>query len=434
MMKRIAQASGPFVLCLGIASILALTARDASAENFRFQWSARFSAAEQFDDNIYLDDDNKEQDWITYLTPGLTLSLLTEETTASLSYDLSLVGYAGNDEQSEVRHGLTLSGFQGIPVAEHLTLDLDASLRVSEDPFEIGNVEQDVTRTAPGRYYSSNLGGRLNFFFGPEDFAYAGFEHSLMINEDSGTEDRQEYRPSAGLTYWFSTRYGSSIAYSYANADYDVSNNYEEHLAAPSLLCRITPRTQANANYSYDQLDYDGTRTDYVVHTFTLGLNHQFSSATEGSISGGYLIIDPERGDQNGSFAGSFSLSHTLQRASVFLDGSAGYRRQFFETENLGLSLYGRASVSFTYQLQERLSAFLTGTYYRDDYQETPQERLDTTWMGGVGLNYTFLPWLNGGIVYDYRQRLSDIGVDEYVDNRVTVRFTAAHSGAPRPL
>jgi hypothetical protein len=274
----------------------------------------------------------------------------------------------------------------------------------------------------------------VNYFFGPEDSVYAGFEHSLLINDESGTEDRQEYRPSAGLTYWFGARYGASVAYSYANADYDVSDNYEEHLAAPSLLYRITPRTQASANYSYDQLDYDGTRTDYVVHTFTLGLSHQFSSSTSGSVSGGYLIIDPDRGDQNGDFAGSFSLTHTLQRASLSLDGAAGYRRQFFETENLGLSLYGRASVNFTYQLQERISAFLTGTYYRDDYQETLGQREDTNWLGGLGLNFTFLPWLNGGIVYDYRQRLSDIDVDEYVDNRVTVRLTATHAGEPKPL
>jgi uncharacterized protein (PEP-CTERM system associated) len=181
-------------------------------------------------------------------------------------------------------------------------------------------------------------------------------------------------------------------------------------------------------------LDYDGPRAGYSVHTATLGVSHMFSTFTSGSVSGGYLLLDPDDGDLDGNFTGSLSLAHTLQRGSLALDAGAGYRRQFFDTENLGLSFYTSASLGFRYQLQERLSALLRGFYYRDEYQETLTDRKESTWGGAAGLDYTFLPWLNGGIVYEYRQGDFTIGRDDYVDNRVTVRFTAIYTGKPRPL
>ena len=436
-MKNPTQAAGPRLLCLAIVFIATLTGAEAFAQRFLWQWSPRVSASEQYDDNVFLTTDDKTHDWITFLTPGLTLSLMTEETEdslATLSYDFSLVKYATNDELSEIRHYLTLSTFQGIPFAKRLTLALNGSLRISEDPFDIIDVAQDVTRTAGGRYYSSDLGGRVDYFFGPENSVYAGFTHRMLLNEEPGVEDRREYLPTAGFNYWFNRRYGFAVDYSYSKADFDVSDNYEEHLAIPSALYRISPRTEANVTYTYDGLDYDGPRLGYTAHTFTLGLSHQFSGRTMGSISGGYLLIVPEQGDNSGNFSGSLLLTHSRQRLSCTLDAASGYRRQFFETENLGLSLFTRASLTFTYQLQERLSALLRGSYSRDEYQETIADREDSTWRGGVGLDYVFLRWLNGGILYEYRQRVSDIDVDEYVDNRATVRFTATYSGRPRPL
>ena len=77
------------------------------------------------------------------------------------------------------------------------------------------------------------------------------------------------------------------------------------------------------------------------------------------------------------------------------------------------LSLFARASLAFTYQLQERLSAFLSGSYYRDEYQETIEERDDSNWLAGAGLYYTFLPWLRREVRYEYRQRETNLDLDE---------------------
>jgi hypothetical protein len=93
----------------------------------QFQWTARVTASEQYDDNINLDKNNEEDDWITAVGPGLTLAILMEKTEVRLDYDMAFVYYARNQDDNTVRHTLTLSGLENIPVSDRVTLDLDES-------------------------------------------------------------------------------------------------------------------------------------------------------------------------------------------------------------------------------------------------------------------------------------------------------------------
>jgi hypothetical protein len=416
---------------------------EAFAERFRFQWSAQLTAAEQYDDNIYLLDDNREQDWITFLTPGLKLSLVREELPeASLIYELGLALYARNGNRNTTRHRLSLAGFQGIEIAKRVTLDLVDTFVISEDPL---GGEQDIAsptvRTGRRRYYRNIFDGRINYLFGPEDFVYAGLAHTFLINDDPRYEDSLGFSPSVGFNYWFTHRWGFFFDYSFGNVEFDAGDgsqgqsvDYQAHLVAPSLHYRVTPRTEATLNYTYNKLDYEGRTVGYNAHQATLGLSHEFSERISASLSGGYFIVVPEVGDTTGEPTGTALITLTSSRSILTLDGAAGYRRQGFQARNLGLSFFGRASVAFTYQLRERLSTVITGAYFRDEYQEDrADDRVDTNWRGGAALNYTILQWLSGGLSYEYRERLSNIEND-FVDNRVTLTFTANHSSSPKPL
>ena len=432
-MNPLARA-GSLFLFLVVPLSLGIPWNEARAEQFRFQWGASLSLSEQYDDNIRLVSEDEEDDWITYLTPAFRLSLLTEATEAYLEYSLSFVGYAQSDNLSTVRHNLALSGFKGIPITERTTLDLDETFLISEDPLETGNYDTSV-RTNRDRYYRNTFLGRLNYLLGPDEAVYAGFGHIWLNNDDPDVEDSQEFRPLTGFNYWFTIRYGFNAEYSYAKATFDRSSDYDEHLATARLLVRINPRTEANLSYVYDQLNYDDPlRDDYDVNQITLGLSREFSDSMSGSVSGGYFATDLTDINDKGNFAGSLSFRWSGQRATFNLDGATGYRRQFFVAENLGLSFYGRVVATFAYQLRERLSADATGSYLYDDFKETSSPRKDSNWWVTAGLNYTFLPWLNGSLRYAYRNRGSTDDTFDFADNRITVSITALYAGRPRPL
>ena len=118
-------------------------------------------------------------------------------------------------------------------------------------------------------------------------------------------------------------------------------------------------------------MEYEGERPGYVGHTITLGISRPFSERTAGSVTGGYFILVPEEGGENrGDFSGSLRFTHNTERGAFVLDGAAGYRRQFFQAEDLGLSLFGRAEGSiydwlFQYQMSPMMATmFATLAFY----------------------------------------------------------------------
>ena len=123
-----------------------------------------------------------------------------------------------------------------------------------------------------------------------------------------------------------------------------------------------------------------------------------------------------------------------IPRGTLSLEGAGGYRRQFFQSESLGLSFYANGTVTFAYQLFERLSASTLGSYFRDEYQESTPKRVDENWLAEGSLTYLFTSWLQGSLTYEYRQRTSNLGLDEFVDNRVFFVLTATYFDKPRPL
>ena len=90
-----------------------------SAEEKKFQWSVRLTASQQYDDNIFLSEDNEESEWLTTVGPGLTLSVLTEKTPITLDYDLGFTYYARNKADDELRHRLALNGPRQLPGEQH---------------------------------------------------------------------------------------------------------------------------------------------------------------------------------------------------------------------------------------------------------------------------------------------------------------------------
>ena len=69
-----------FRLVLAVAFLAgsAISPSSASAQTKKFQWSPRLAVSEQYVSNVDLSPDNEEDDWITRIGPGLTLSMLFE--------------------------------------------------------------------------------------------------------------------------------------------------------------------------------------------------------------------------------------------------------------------------------------------------------------------------------------------------------------------
>ena len=425
---------------------------DAFAATAYYQWTAGVGISEQYDNNINLEETNKQDDWITLIGPSLTFEITTEDTVIALAYDLRYAYYLRNNENNSFRHSLNLSGLEGIPVSEHVTLDLVENLVISEDPIEISE-QTTSTRRSRDRYYRNTAGVRMHYRFGEQDSLYAGFNHVLLINDDSSVDDSQSFNPSAGIAYWFNIRNGISLDYFYTRGVIDGPGDFEQHHTTTTYTHQFTPRTQADLTYTFDDFAYktqgevtveDGETTldqrDYVVHAGSLGLSHQFTEYLSGTISGGYYFWDRDQADDESQFTGDATLngSFRLERGGISLSSSTGYQQQFFEAENLGFTRYYRVSGNFTYQLLEKLTTTLSAFYWRDEYKETTTNREDNTWGGMANLRYEFSRWLSLSVGYDYRERDSTDNDNDYSDQRFTINLNLekafVYVSKPKPI
>jgi len=425
---------------------------EAIAATAYYQWRARIGISEQYDNNLYLSETDRKSDWITLIGPSLAFNIRTEDTEAELSYDLRYAYYLSNHENNTFRHSLNLRGLDGIPVSEKVTLDLVENLNISEDPIETSE-QVTSTRRSRDRYYRNTAGGRINYHFGERDTFSAGFNHVLLINDDSDVADSQRFQPSAAITYWFDIRNGFRLNYSFTRAVIEGPEDFDEHYATTTYTHRFTPRTQADLTYTYDYFDYktegtvtsrDGETTieqeDYVVHTGELGLSHQFTQYLSGTITGGYYYWDRDFSKNESRFTGDATLngSFRFERGGISLRSSTGYRQQYFQAENLGFSRYYRVSGTFNYQLLEDLSTNMSTFFQRDEYKQTTTNREDNTWGATAAIKYQVRGWLAMSVGYSYQERDSTDSDNDYRDNRFTINFdlqkALEYVSKPKPI
>jgi len=456
-----------FLLCYCIGT------DNSYAKRFRFQWSPRISISQQYDDNFYLADEDadgdwppKRENWLTAVKPGIQLNLITAPDIATtLDYDLGLFYYArptkylnqfGTIETIEeednflVRHNLALNGFKGLQLTKRLTLDLDEFLQMADDPIE-ANPSVVSTRRIRRQYIRNTAGGRINVLLKRNNSLYFGGHHTIVENDDPQDEDVQGYGPSAGINYWLNKDHGLNFDYSWTRADYDrplppdtpplipVDEDLDtnEHQGRATYTYIITPKATTDLSYQLTSLEYDSQdKTEYKIHTGVLGLSYQFTPALLGRVSGGYSQTLRKQDDDEQGFTGTLALNHVAQKGTLTLSAATGFRRQSFEGENTGLSNFYQVVFADTYQITEKFSTTITAAFNQDNYLENFESNIDDRilWEGSISFDYTILKWLSSSFRYEYRQEYYDYqNIDnvEYIDNRVTLTFTAFYLSDP---
>ncbi|MBW2035426.1 MAG: outer membrane beta-barrel protein [Deltaproteobacteria bacterium] len=100
---------------------------------YHFDFTPSISVSEVYDDNIYLNSTNEKSDYITTVTPGFNLNMVSEKSHLELSYAPGFVWYDKEDQNDTVRHSGTLTFGQDL--TQHFSFDLTDTYIKSEDPL-----------------------------------------------------------------------------------------------------------------------------------------------------------------------------------------------------------------------------------------------------------------------------------------------------------
>ncbi len=437
-------------LCILIVIVLTLLGSAASTQAAQFLFTPELNISEEYSDNIFLANENETEDFITTTGLNLTGEVLVRTAGLRLNYLPSYSMFADNEDLDYWRHSASLTVWDDI--SRRTRIEFNNTYLETEDPRDnseeieledplIGPViDVDLNRRGRNRYRRNVAEARLTNQFGANDQVYAAVEYSLLRDldtfPDEPVDDYDIWKPSFGLDYWFTVRWGLELEGYYSDRDYVDQDDREEYSGTMRLLHNFTRHLSGFVEYRHTMLDFDQEidDEDYQIYEPSIGVRYQFQETAHIMLSGGYYIQDFDRTDQNEEgFVVNSSIYKRWAFPTGFIDltGSSGYDIEDTGTQDLGLNIYYSARLDLTKNFTSIFTGNAFGAFRYDDYPNTIPERTDKAVNAGASLGYQALQWMNIGLTYNYVQFISDEETREYTENSILLSVNIA---SPRPL
>jgi len=414
-----------------------------------FNFTPRASVGGEYTDNVFLSHDDTEDDFITTLSAGFTAGLLGRTSGLELSFDPGYVFYQDFTENDTWRLPASFRAWTSPSRATRFEFR-DDFLR-TEDPVardriaaEGGVVEEtgDTTvRSGREPYYRNWARLDASHQFGREDRVYVRFLYGLLRNDDDQVEDNDEYRPSVGVDYWFSQKFGGQLFGEFTRGEFsqrsdfvgEATSDFNNWLGTLRFLGRMTRHFSLFSQYNQIYRDFDkNTESDYIVYAPSAGFAYNFTEDMFLRLGLGYykLVIEKEKNDDGVFFNGEISKTWGFKRGFINLMGLSGLTQNDFGAQNIGfqqfVAIEGTASYNFTRQTIGDI-----GTYYRYAHspaqtEEDDVDDLDTNqYQARVGISYVPLRWMNIRLGYEFNKYSSSDGdINDYTENRGLLTIT----------
>jgi hypothetical protein len=350
----------------------------------------QFGVKEVYTDNFFLTNTDKKENWITVLTPGITVQ---------------------------------------VPFMKRHIFQFD----YSADIFRLGH----FTRYDTEDHYTSGL-FKFNFPWGLDLKIGDQFIKSSTrpLFEGANQFDYYYNKGMVEAAYRFAKRY--MVRLSYRNDFKDFSDpvarvdNYKRNEVAAGIYYRFLPKTYALVEYTFYRMDNEQKvplSTDNNNYHIWVGLEWEPEARIKGGIKGGYIIC---RYDERGSGRNEYNfgmqgdLTYLINKSTTL---RAVVAREILETSvTAGQGPYGThyietgGSLSLNHNFTSKINAGLEGFYYNDDYRENgafTEKRMDNRYGGDVGIGYQFRDWLGFKLNYRYTENRSNFEQWAYRENRV---------------
>lgn len=405
--------TGLLLLCLGIFLWAPSVFAVGNIHLGRLEIHPEISYKGEYNDNIFFENENKEDDFIHHIIPGVGFKFYgLQNTFFSAGYKVDVARYNDFDDNNYEDH----QGFvtASIKTPKGFFVRVQDRFQDTGDPF--GSEEEFRVGVQTERW---NNRARLN----------AGFE--------------------------FAEKYGIEGIYENFRARYDlIKDQFEdkiENIYGCAVLYKVTGKTSLLVQYLREDIEYDGQNDgvdawssansqDYSTNNFLIGARFEPGGKLTGEFKFGYGTIEFENyADKNGNVYNddSFwivqadvgykpvektSLSLIINRskeASTSADISGDVSAAYLRT-SVGIAL----TQTFTDRISMNLGFDWSHKDYLDESSGNPDKSFDLYTAKG-GVDYLIREWLKIGMEYKYQDnQVSNTlyEADEYTVNSVAIQ------------
>lgn len=337
----------------------------------------------RYDDNVFLAEENEEEDLILIFSPGLELN----------------VGGRGN---------------------------ANFNLFYREDFYrfdDLSDLNTNLTNVFLDTYYNLprldlRLDGTFQQLMQPEA--------ALLVMGFDGLIERDIYRLNLRGEYEISERTSIATGASLSRVDYDLDEFFTDtdSFSVPvNLYYALTPRFDASVGYRYRFTDVDagdfGDAREYDDHYLNLGIRGEVLPKLMGEARAGYQqrqITDEFDSEDRDLFSFGIDFSHFLTPKITLL---AGLYRDF-ESGGQGNSIDATGgSLGARYTLTQFVSAHAGANYFERKFTDTGRQ--DETLDLNVGVTYSPITYVDLSAGYIFRTNDSNVPELEFDNNIFTL-------------
>ncbi len=407
-----------FILSFFVTAIIGSVAQTAFAA---FEFHPRFSVSEEYNDNLYLAENNQQEDWITIISPGFRLLYDNRSIDANIDYSLRYKIYKNNSDDNQDK-------FKDIQ-------------RANASVLLFG-----------GRPFTLRLSERITRDQLDDSERYA--EYNDVVNRSTvyRTSIAPEYRQSLGQTLTL------VLGYTYNRVDWvdPVGDDTQEHIGRVSLEKNLSTATTIFGSYAYRVMASDAPEDEFDRNDYSVGVRQQLGKRMSLSGEFGYSTVEYDIDGDTDSMTWNFSADYQMTAAILLrlslsqdfvvsatngltkihevtaglgykkdaIDGSADF--YWSKTDYIRLDRQDTA-YGVRFGMSDQLSNYFTvhanGELEFAEYQELARDEDVYRYSLGTSLDYTYRRFLVS-CGYRYRVNNSDIDTNDYRNNVVTLSGT----------
>jgi len=424
-----------------LLNIVLLLATSALAEA-RWALTPRFRLEGQYNDNIYLNETDKKEDFISTVSPGIHLEYLTPADEILLDYEFRQSFFHELKEPSFSSHYGNLEATK--EVNSWLGVGVRDVFVHSEDPLELtGEALFNRPSVRTGRrfdpYTRNTVQPETTLRFGEKSHLRLGYRNIVLRNEGSRYADQDLQAGNARLSYRPNPWNEVALSFEYVWQNYSITDpsasdrDYQGSKAWARYTRYLNPRTSLFLEYRFNLTDYllpTPGFPDYQLHEPRIGVSYAFSKPLSVTASGGYVLRSLKARKTEGTFSGRLQCTGRTERLTLDLLGEAGFDQDTLSAEVLGFFRYWRTGFEGRYRLLERL--WVQGSIYYEEDEFLDIGRTDRFLYGKASASYQLLRWLFLSAAYMHLNRdttAADPRYDDesFVDNRYAIQITCQY-------
>lgn len=371
---------------------LFFSAKMVSAYEYTPEFS--LSLSEEYNDNIFLAHTDRVDDFITYITPGIGLSIRSVNSELRLAYSPTFSYYKSNEDLNETSHRFMANG--NFTLSNKLSLTLMDNFVKSSEISDIRAISNVGPITARRELTYNTVSGNISYKL-RENLTYRlGASYFFTDYKEPGVTEVKAYSGNMGLDY------------------------------------RSSERTTLSANAIYTKYDFrpdsDATEQDY-----TLGVTYILTPTLTAGITGGLAVTKIEdTGKSDTGVIGGVDLTKRFEKGEAALS----FRQAFIAGIQTAEPVRQRtASFRLLRPITNKWTTSLSASYSNFKSVETSVENTDET-LFTAGLTYNFTPWANlrPNLTLSYSYADSDDKITntrDYYNNIVFLTLSLSYSRRP---